>query len=70
MEALATERLVLMDNKLELLQQIKRIAKVIRNDEESGYAYLMGYLWACLTEEEKIEAFNSFNKELVDMIKK
>ena len=71
MATLEKERLVLMDSKMEMLQQVKRISKVIRNnDEDSGYAYLMGYLWACLTEEEKIETFNSFNKQLVDFLKK
>lgn len=56
---------------MDMLQQIKRLSKVIRNDDEdSGNAYLMGYLWTCLTEEEKIEAFRSFNDEFIKLIKK
>ena len=60
-----------IDTSMKILQQIKRLSKAIRNDsEDSGNAYVMGYLWACLSAEEKIEAFNAFNKEFIEMIKK
>jgi len=60
-----------IDTSMKILQQIKRLSKAIRNDsEDSGNAYVMGYLWACLSEEEKIEAFNAFNKEFLEMVKK
>ena len=53
---------------MQLLQEIKSIAKEIRNDNaDSGNAYLMGYLWASLTNEQQIETAESFRNELAEV---
>ena len=50
---------------MQLLQEIKSIAKEIRNDNvDSGNAYLMGYMWATLTTKQQKEIAKSFRDEL------
>jgi len=50
---------------MQLLQEIKSMAKEIRNDNvDSGNAYLMGYMWATLTTKQQKEIAKSFRDEL------
>jgi hypothetical protein len=50
---------------MQLLQEIKSMAKEIRNDNaDSGNAYLMGYMWASLTTKQQNEIAKSFRNEL------
>jgi hypothetical protein len=53
---------------MQLLQDIKSMAKEIRNNNsDSGNAYLLGYLWATLTSEQKDETAKSFRNELAEV---
>ena len=53
---------------MQLLQEIKSIAKEIRNDNaDSGNAYLMGYMWASLTTKQQNEIAKSFRNELSEV---
>jgi len=54
---------------INLLQDIKKISAEIRGDRDSGNAYLMGYLWASLTNEQQIETAESFRNELAEVHK-
>ena len=53
---------------MQLLQEIKSMAKEIRNDNaDSGNAYLMGYIWASmsLTQQKSVE--KSFREQLAEV---
>jgi len=53
---------------MQLLQEIKSMAKEIRNDNaDSGNAYLMGYMWASLTKKQQNEIAKSFRNELSEV---
>ncbi len=53
---------------MQLLQDIKSMAKEIRNNNsDSGNAYLLGYLWATLTSEQQDETAKSFRNELAEV---
>jgi hypothetical protein len=53
---------------MQLLQEIKSMAKEIRNDNaDSGNAYLMGYMWASLTTKQQNEIAKSFRNELSEV---
>jgi hypothetical protein len=53
---------------MQLLQDVKAIAKEIRNDNaDSGNAYLMGYMWASLTTKQQNEIAESFRNELAEV---
>lgn len=53
---------------MQLLQEIKSMAKEIRNDNaDSGNAYLMGYMWASLTTKQQNEIAKSFRNELAEV---
>ena len=53
---------------MQLLQDIKSMAKEIRNDNaDSGNAYLMGYMWASLTTKQQNEIAKSFRNELAEV---
>jgi hypothetical protein len=53
---------------MQLLQDIKSMAKEIRNDNaDSGNAYLMGYMWASLTIKQQNEIAKSFRNELAEV---
>jgi hypothetical protein len=53
---------------MQLLQEIKSMAKKIRNDNaDSGNAYLMGYMWASLTTKQQNEIAKSFRNELAEV---
>jgi len=53
---------------MQLLQEIKSMAKEIRNDNaDSGNAYLMGYMWASLTKKQQNEIAKSFRNELAEV---
>jgi hypothetical protein len=53
---------------MQLLQEIKSMAKEIRNNNaDSGNSYLMGYLWASLTTEQQDETAKSFRNELAEV---
>jgi hypothetical protein len=57
-----------MSTDMQLLQEIKSIAKKIRNDNaDSGNAYLMGYMWASLTVKQQNEIAKSFRNELSEV---
>jgi hypothetical protein len=50
---------------MKLLQEIKSMAKEIRNDNaDSGNAYLMGYMWETLTTKQQNEIAKSFRNDL------
>jgi len=52
---------------INLLKDIKAMSAEIRGDRDSGNAYLLGYLWASLTTEQKIETAESFRKDLAEV---
>jgi len=52
---------------MNLLQEVRKISADIRGDKDSGSAYLMGYLWASLTNEQQIETAESFRNELAEV---
>jgi hypothetical protein len=52
---------------MNLLQEVRKISTEIRGDKDSGNAYLMGYLWASLTNEQQIETAESFRNELAEV---
>jgi hypothetical protein len=52
---------------MNLLAEVKKISADIRGDKNSGNAYLMGYLWASLTNEQQIETAKSFRNELAEV---
>lgn len=53
---------------MQLLQDIKSMAKEIRNNNaDSGNAYLMGYMWATLTTKQQNETAKSFRNELAEV---
>jgi len=52
---------------INLLQEVRKISTDIRGDKDSGNAYLMGYLWASLTNEQQIETAESFRNELAEV---
>jgi len=56
-----------MNTDLKLLQDVKAMSAEIRGDRDSGNAYLMGYLWASLTNEQQIETAESFRNELAEV---
>jgi len=56
---------------MESLQTIKAMSKKIRGgDYDSGNSYLMGYMWATLTEEQQQEIEKEFNLMMKDVPKK
>jgi len=53
---------------MQLLQDVRKMSTEIRNGNiDSGNAYLMGYLWASLTNEQQIETAESFRNELAEV---
>jgi ABC-type transporter MlaC component len=47
------------------LQEIRELSTLIRNnDSDSGTHYLLGYMWASLTEKQKKEIEKSFRQQL------
>ncbi len=53
---------------MQLLQEIKTMAKYIRNDNaDSGNAYLMGFMWASLTTKQQNEIAKSFREQLAEV---
>jgi hypothetical protein len=53
---------------MQLLQEIKSIAKEIRNgDADSGKSFLIGYMWATLTTKQQNEIAKSFREELAEV---
>jgi len=47
------------------LQEIRELSTLIRNnDSDSGTHYLLGYIWASLTEKQKKEIQKSFSQQL------
>jgi hypothetical protein len=52
---------------MNLLSEVRKISADIRGDKDSGNAYLMGYLWASLTNEQQIETAESFRNELAEV---
>jgi ABC-type transporter MlaC component len=56
---------------MQLLQEIKSMAKEIRNgNADSGNAYLMGYMWATLTPKQQKEIAKSFSEELSEVLER
>jgi hypothetical protein len=52
---------------MNLLAEVRKISTEVRGDKDSGNAYLMGYLWASLTNEQQIETAESFRNELAEV---
>jgi ABC-type transporter MlaC component len=47
------------------LQEVRELSTLIRNnDSDSGTHYLLGYVWASLTEKQKKEIEKSFRQQL------
>jgi hypothetical protein len=56
----------LMNTDLKLLQDVKKMSTQIRGDEDSGKSYLMGYIWASLTQKQQKEIAKSFREQLAE----
>ena len=56
-----------MKTDLSLLQDVKAMSTQIRGDEDSGKSYLMGYIWASLTQKQQKEIAKSFRNELSEV---
>jgi hypothetical protein len=51
---------------MELLQEVKEMSTKIRNGNvDSGTHYLLGYLWASLTEKQQTEISIAFADEII-----
>jgi hypothetical protein len=49
------------------LQEVRELSTLVRNnDSDSGTHYLLGYIWASLTEKQKKEIEKSFLAQLKD----
>jgi polynucleotide 5'-kinase involved in rRNA processing len=57
----------LMNTDLKLLQDVKVMSTKIRGDEDSGKSYLMGYIWASLTQKQQKEIAKSFREQLAEV---
>lgn len=55
-----------MKTDLSLLQDVKAMSTQIRGDEDSGKSYLMGYIWASLTQKQQKEIAQSFREQLAE----
>ncbi len=56
-----------MSANLELLKEIKEMSTQIRSGiQDSGNAYLMGYMWASLTIKQQNEIAKSFREQLAE----
>jgi polynucleotide 5'-kinase involved in rRNA processing len=55
-----------MNTDLKLLQDVKVMSTKIRGDEDSGKSYLMGYIWASLTQKQQKEIAKSFREQLAE----
>jgi|688.fasta_scaffold162473_7 ABC-type transporter MlaC component len=55
-----------MNTDLKLLQDVKKMSTQIRGDEDSGKSYLMGYIWASLTQKQQKEIAKSFREQLAE----
>jgi polynucleotide 5'-kinase involved in rRNA processing len=55
-----------MNTDLKLLQDVKVMSAKIRGDEDSGKSYLMGYIWASLTQKQQKEIAKSFREQLAE----
>jgi hypothetical protein len=56
-----------MATDLKLLQEIKVMSTKIRGDEDSGKSFLMGYIWASLTQKQQKEIAKSFREQLAEV---
>ena len=56
-----------MKTDLSLLQDVKAMSTQIRGDEDSGKSYLMGYIWASLTQKQQKEIAKSFREQLAEV---
>jgi hypothetical protein len=52
---------------MQLLQYVKSMAQDIRGDRDSGNAYLMGYMWACMSLTQQHQIAESFRNELAEV---
>jgi len=55
-----------MNTDLKLLQDVKEMSTQIRGDADSGKSYLMGYIWASLTQKQQKEIAKSFREQLAE----
>jgi ABC-type transporter MlaC component len=55
-----------MNTDLKLLQDVKEMSTQIRGDSDSGKSYLMGYMWASLTQKQQKEIAKSFREQLAE----
>jgi ABC-type transporter MlaC component len=55
-----------MNTDLKLLQDVKEMSTKIRGDADSGKSYLMGYIWASLTQKQQKEIAKSFREQLAE----
>jgi len=59
-----------MKTDLSLLQDVKAMSTQIRGDEDSGKSYLMGYIWASLTQKQQKEIAKSFREQLAEELER
>jgi ABC-type transporter MlaC component len=59
-----------MNTDLKLLQDVKKMSTQIRGDEDSGKSYLMGYIWASLTQKQQKEIAKSFREQLAEELER
>jgi hypothetical protein len=53
------------------LQDVLKVTRQIRgNDYDSGSHYLLGYLWACIPDKQKIQIAETFRNDLAELDKK
>jgi hypothetical protein len=55
--------------KAELNETLKTVRKIRNNDHDSGTHYLLGYLWASLSEKEQKRIYNLFKSDLEEQEK-
>ena len=55
--------------KAELNETLKIVRKIRNNDHDSGTHYLLGYLWASLSEKEQKRIYNLFKSDLEEQEK-
>jgi hypothetical protein len=55
--------------KTELSETLKIVRQIRNNNHDSGTHYLLGYLWASLSEKEQKRIYNLFSNDLKEQEK-
>jgi hypothetical protein len=51
----------------QLIDVLNTCRKIRNNNHDSGTHYLLGYLWACISEKEKLRIAKLFAKDLEEI---